>query len=206
MNLIITSILPQYGEVNRIYNTILSNKDLSFEKHKFISDFYMQHKNTQIFESMLIDMVLHTDATHLSILFQSLKLEIESNISIYKANESQLNNIDIEFICHEHADRFNYSIENQLKTTREYGKEVTVINNSLESMAYRKHDQHEKELLNRKYEQRKQEYEKEKAKLNNLYDKKEKAIQEVLRYLRNIFKDICELSESLLAIDRKSVV
>lgn len=38
----ITSMIPQYGELNRIYTDILSGKGFSFEKQKFISDFYRQ--------------------------------------------------------------------------------------------------------------------------------------------------------------------
>ena len=56
----ITSMIPQYGELNRMYTDILSGKGFSFEKQKFISDFYKQHEDTQAFETSLIGMVLET--------------------------------------------------------------------------------------------------------------------------------------------------
>lgn len=196
----ITSMIPQYGELNRIYTDILSDKGFSFEKQKFISDFYKRHEDTQAFETSLISMVLETEAEHCSLLLNSLKWEIESNISTYNANQSRFDNIDIQFIGREYADRFDRSIDNQMKNTREYSKELTEANGSLEAMVYRVHDRQEEELLNRRYERCKREYEKEKAKLDELYDKKKQATQEVLLCLENRFKDVCELGDKFLVI------
>ena len=164
----ITSMIPQYGELNRMYTDILSGKGFSFEKQKFISDFYKQHEDTQAFETSLIGMVLETGTEHRSLLLNSLKREIESNISIYNANQPRLDNIDTWLISRDHADRFDWSIDNQMKTTREYNKELMEANGSLEAMVYRAHDRQEEELLNRRYERCKREYEKEKAKLDEL--------------------------------------
>lgn len=199
----ITSMIPQYGELNRMYTDILSGKGFSFEKQKFISDFYKQHEDTQAFETSLIGMVLETGTEHRSVLLNSLKREIESNISIYNANQSRFDNIDTQFIGHNYANRFDWSIDNQMRITREYDKELTEANGSLEAMVYRAHDRQEEELLNRRYERCKQEYEKEKAKLDELYYKKKQATQEVLSCLENRFKDICELGGNLLAILEK---
>ena len=178
----ITSMIPQYGELNRIYTDILSGKGFSFEKQKFISDFYRQHEDTQAFETSLIGMVFETDAEHRSLLLNSLKREIESNISIYNANQPRLDNIDTWLISRDHADRFDWSIDNQMKTTREYNKELIEANGSLEAMVYRAHDRQEEELLNRRYDRCKREYEKEKAKLDELYDKKKQATKEALSF------------------------
>lgn len=145
-------------------------------------------------------MVLETDAEHRSLLLNSLKREIESNISTYNANQSRFDNIDIQFISRNYANSFDWSIDNQMKITREYGKELTEANGSLESMVYRAHDRQEEELLNRRYERCKQEYEKEKANLDELYDKKKQATQEALSCLENRFKDVCKLGSNLLAI------
>ena len=39
---IITTLIPRYGELNRIYKEWFANKDFSFEKQKFITRFYME--------------------------------------------------------------------------------------------------------------------------------------------------------------------
>ncbi|MDU3578985.1 MAG: hypothetical protein E7G03_11660 [Bacteroides caccae] len=199
----IISMIPQYGELNRIYTDILSGKGFSFEKQKFISDFYRQHEDTQAFETSLIGMVFETDAERRSLLLNSLKREIESNISIYNVNQLRFDNIDTWLISRDHADRFDWSIANQMKTTREYNKELMEANGSLEAMVYRVHDRQEEELLNRRYERCKREYEKEKAKLDELYDKKKQAAKEALSCSENRFKNMYELGCNLLAILEK---
>ena len=103
----ITSMIPQYGELNRIYTDILSGKGFSFEKQKFISDFYRQHEDTQAFETSLIGMVFETDAEHRSLLLNSLKREIESNISTYNACREFFDRLDTEYVCRRHESRFD---------------------------------------------------------------------------------------------------
>lgn len=61
----------------------MSGDSFSFEKQQFISDFYREYRDTQTFETALISLMLEMDAAHFSILLNSLKREIESNISTY---------------------------------------------------------------------------------------------------------------------------
>lgn len=61
----------------------MSGGSFSFEKQQFISDFYREYGDTQPFETALISLMLEMDAAHFSILLNSLKREIESNISTY---------------------------------------------------------------------------------------------------------------------------
>lgn len=79
----ITSMIPRYGKLNKIYTEIMSGGSFSFEKQQFISDFYREYGDTQTFEAALISLMLEMDAAHFSILLNSLKREIESNISTY---------------------------------------------------------------------------------------------------------------------------
>lgn len=81
----ITSMIPRYGKLNKIYAEIMSGGSFSFEKQQFISDFYREYGDTQTFETALISLMLEADAAHFSILLNSLKREIEGNISTYSA-------------------------------------------------------------------------------------------------------------------------
>lgn len=79
----ITSMIPRYGKLNKTYTEITSGDGLSFEKQKFIHDFYKEYEDTQTFEKAIISLMLETEGTHFSILLNSLKREIENNISMY---------------------------------------------------------------------------------------------------------------------------
>ena len=49
----ITSMIPRYGKLNKTYTEITSGDGLSFEKQKFIHDFYKEYEDTQTFEKAL---------------------------------------------------------------------------------------------------------------------------------------------------------
>ena len=49
----ITSMIPRYGKLNKIYTEIMSGGSFSFEKQQFISDFYREYGDTQTFERHL---------------------------------------------------------------------------------------------------------------------------------------------------------
>lgn len=198
-------MIPQYGELNRIYAEIASGKGLSFEKQKFVSDFYNQYKDAQVFETSLVKLMLEVDADRYSLLLNSLKQEITSNVSMYNASQTLFDNLDIEYVCRQYADRFDWSINGQMSVTKECNKELLEANGALEAVGFRVHDRQEEELLERRYERCKLEYEQQKEKLDELYELKKQATEEVLQCLKNRFKDISELGSSLLSILEKYV-
>lgn len=192
-------MIPRYGKLNKIYTEIMSGGSFSFEKQQFISDFYEQYEDTQTFETALISLMLEMDAAHFSILLNSLKREIESNISIYNTCKEFFDRLDTEYVCRQHESRFDWDIERQMQITNGYYRELMEANGSLEAVVFREHDLQEEELLERRYERCKREYDKEKARLDELYKQKEQARQEALQCLKNRCGDICRLGGSLLA-------
>ena len=54
----ITSMIPRYGKLNKIYAEIMSGGSFSFEKQQFISGFYGEYGDTQTFETALISLML----------------------------------------------------------------------------------------------------------------------------------------------------
>lgn len=198
-------MIPQYGKLNRIYAEITSGKGFFFEKQKFVSEFYNQYKDTQAFEASLVKLMLEVDVELYFLLLNSLKQEIISNISIYNASKSLFDNLDIQYVCHQYADRFDWIIKRQMSGIKENNEELLKAYGALESVGFRVHDRQEEELLERRYERCKLEYEQQKAKLDELYDLKKQATEEVLQCLENRFKDIGELGSNLLPILEKYV-
>lgn len=199
----ITSMIPRYGKLNKIYTEIMSGGSFSFEKQQFISGFYREYGDTQTFETALISLILEMDATHYSVLLNSLKREIENNISTYNTCKEFFDRLDTGYVCRQHESRFDWGIDRQMKVTNEYYRELMEANGSLEAVGFREHDRQEEELLERRYERCKREYDKEKARLDELYKQKEQAKREALQCLKNHCGDICRLSGSLLAILEK---
>lgn len=199
----ITSMIPRYGKLNKIYTEIMSGGSFSFEKQQFISGFYREYGDTQTFETALISLILEMDATHYSVLLNSLKREIENNISTYNTCKEFFDRLDTGYVCRQHESRFDWGIDRQMKVTNEYYRELMEANGSLEAVGFREHDRQEEELLERRYERCKREYDKEKARLDELYKQKEQAKREALQCLKNHCGNICRLGGSLLAILEK---
>ena len=107
----ITSMIPRYGKLNKIYTEIMSGGSFSFEKQQLISDFYREYGDTQPFETALISLMLEMDAAHFSILLNSLKREIESNISTYNTCKEFFDRLDTEYVCRRHESRFDWDID-----------------------------------------------------------------------------------------------
>lgn len=91
--------------------------------------------------------MLETEGTHFSILLNSLKREIENNISMYNTCKEFFDRLDIEHICRQHERCHDRDIERQMQITNEYYRELMEANGSLEAVGFREHDRQEEERL-----------------------------------------------------------
>lgn len=48
-------MISQYGELNRIYSDFIISHAFSFERQKFITDFYKQYNDTKAFEAAILE-------------------------------------------------------------------------------------------------------------------------------------------------------
>lgn len=77
-------MIPQYGELNRIYSDFIISHTFSFDKQKFITDFYKQYNDTKAFEAAILELVLGKNKEQYTLILNSLRTEIEKNILIYE--------------------------------------------------------------------------------------------------------------------------
>ena len=69
----IITLIPQYGELNRISKDWIVSHTFSFEKQKFIVDFYSEWSDIKAFEQAILELVLHTPPEPCTLLLKSLK-------------------------------------------------------------------------------------------------------------------------------------
>ena len=81
---IITTLIPRYGELNRIYKDWFTNKDFSFKKQKFITQFYLDYNDITDLEAAILELVLHIPQEQYTMLLNSLKKEVRENINYYE--------------------------------------------------------------------------------------------------------------------------
>lgn len=80
----IQTIIPRYGELNRIYRDYIDNHVFSFDRQKFISDFYQQYSDMKSFEAAILELVLDRQKEQYTLILSSLKTEIEKSIRLMK--------------------------------------------------------------------------------------------------------------------------
>ena len=186
-------MIPQYGELNRIYNDFIISHTFSFDRQKFITDFYKQYNDTKAFEAAILELVLDKQKEKYTLILNSLRAEIEKNILIYEKHPLFDNKI-ISRVCHNFADRHDIDIKAQLEVTQKLSKPLNEAYNRYDSIGYREHTPAEEKQAEKEYERCKAEYDKEKEELNRLYELQKQARNEAFQYIENCCGDIYKLS------------
>lgn len=130
-------MIPQYGELNRIYRDYIDNYAFSFDRQKFISDFYQEYNDMKSFEAAILELVLDKQKEQYTLILNSLKTEIEKSIQAYEIRP--LSDRAIERACYQHMERYSQEIEAQLDVTRSLSKPLNEANNRYDSIGYREH-------------------------------------------------------------------
>jgi hypothetical protein len=131
-------MIPQYGELNRIYSDFIISHTFSFDKQKFITDFYKQYNDTTAFEAAILELVLDKHKEQYTLILNSLRTEIEKNILIYEKHPLFDDEI-ISRVCYNFAGRYDTDIEAQLRVTQKLSKPLNEAYNRYDSIGYREH-------------------------------------------------------------------
>mgnify|MGYP000807967216 FL=1 len=199
----IQTMIPQYGELNRIYRDYIDNYAFSFDRQKFISDFYQEYNDMKSFEAAILELVLDKQKEQYTLILNSLKTEIEKSIQAYEIRP--LSDRAIERACYQHMERYSQEIEAQLDVTRSLSKPLNEANNRYDSIGYREHTAEEEKQAEKEYERCKAEYDREKARLNELYDQQKAARKEAFQYMKNRCADIYRQNRLFLDILKKYI-
>ena len=199
----IQTMIPQYGELNRIYRDYIDNYAFSFDRQKFISDFYQEYNDMKSFEAAILELVLDKQKEQYTLILNSLKTEIEKSIQAYEIRP--LSDRAIERACYQHMERYSQEIEAQLDVTRSLSKPLNEANNRYDSIGYREHTAEEEKQAEKEYERCKAEYDKERARLNELYDLQKAARKEAFQYMKNRCANIYRQSCLFLDILKKYI-
>lgn len=125
-------MIPQYGELNRIYSDFIISHTFSFDKQKFITDFYKQYNDTKAFEAAILELVLGKNKEQYTLILNSLRTEIEKNILIYEKHPLFDDEI-ISRVCYNFAGRYDTDIEAQLRVTQKLSKPLNEAYNRYDS-------------------------------------------------------------------------
>ena len=197
-------MIPQYGELNRIYSDFIVSHTFSFDKQKFITNFYKQYNDTKAFEAAILELGHDKQKEQYTLILNSLRTEIEKNILIYEKHPLFDDEI-ISRVCYNFAGRYDTDIKAQLEVTQKLSKPLNEAYNRYDSIGYRKHSAEEEMQAEKEYERCKSEYEKEKEELNRLYELQKQARKEAFQYIENCCGDVYKLSLHFMEILAKYI-
>lgn len=191
----IKKIIPRFGVLNTICGQVVSGQRFDFEQQRFVSEFYRQIEDVPAFERAVIGLTLEVEMERATVLLKSLAKEVAEYIVTYTANQPLFDRLDIDAVCRQYHNRFDWNIQKQSPITNECSLALREVGNSIE-LAQGEPDV----ALQLEYEHRKREYNEQRKKLNELYAMKEQAKTEILPCLANRFADIRNVGERLLAV------
>ena len=195
-------MIPQYGELNRIYSDFIVSHTFSFDKQKFITNFYKQYNDTKVFEAAILELVLDKQKEQYTLILDSLRAEIEKNMMLYE-KYPLLDDEIISRVCYHFADRYNIDIEEQLEVTQRLNKPLNEAYNRYDSIGYREHTAEEEKQAEKEYERCKAEYDKEKKELDKLYELQKQDQKEAFQYIENLSSDVYRLSLLFMEVLKK---
>lgn len=195
-------MIPQYGELNRIYSDFIVSHTFSFDKQKFITNFYKQYNDTKAFEAAILELVLDKQKEQYTLILDSLRAEIEKNMMLYE-KYPLLDDEIISRVCYHFADRYNIDIEEQLEVTQRLNKPLNEAYNRYDSIGYREHTAEEEKQAEKEYERCKAEYDKEKKELDKLYELQKQDRKEAFQYTENLSGDVYRLSLLFMEVLKK---
>ena len=195
-------MIPQYGELNRIYSDFIISHTFSFDKQKFITDFYKQYNDKKAFEAAILELVLGKHKEQYTLILNSLRTEIEKNIQIYEKHPLFDDEI-ISRVCYNFIGRYDTDIEAQLRVTQKLSKPLNEAYNRYDSIGYREHTAEEEKQTEKEYERCKAEYDKEKKELDKLYELQKQDRKEAFQYIENLSGDVYRLSLLFMEVLKK---
>ena len=194
-------MIPQYGELNRIYSDFIVSHTFSFDKQKFITNFYKQYNDTKAFEAAILELVLDKQKEQYTLILNSLKIEIEKNIRAYETKP--LNDDIIKRVCFHYADRHNSAIKDQLEITTKLHEPLNDAYHRYDFIGFREHTDEEEIQAEKEYERCKAEYDKEKKELDKLYELQKQDRKEAFQYIENLSGNVYRLSLLFMEVLKK---
>lgn len=188
----ILNFLPQLQQVNVIYSNFIECDELEYNTYRKVVDFYYENKDVAQFEKMILDLLFEKEKQTTSIVLQSIRSEVEKNISIYRENIFTFDDIDPDGIRDNIELTYDREIEKLVIESNKHGMELCRVINIIDRKRELPEGVTHDDLWNT-YETALACHREIVGKLHELYQKQAECKEEVKKYDINPFGDIFDL-------------
>ncbi|WMI41424.1 hypothetical protein [Parabacteroides distasonis] len=199
----ISEFIPNLSAICTIYSGVLSGKTLGCEETLSMVAFYNSFPSVQNIEAGILDLVLKASTERMDMILKSLYSDLNRIVTLYKENSRYYDRRDLRWLWHQPLSFVEDDIRIQQEKTQEAWEELKEASNSYEMTPFNGMSKQEAAVLERRVNTLKDEYDKEKTILNNLYEKKKTLEDERRRVPADNFKLIYLKCHALLPVIEK---
>jgi len=199
----ISKFIPNLSAICTIFSGILSGKAIGCEETLSLVAFYNSFPSVQNIEAGILDLVLKAPSDRMDMILKSLYSDLNRIGTLYKENSRYYDGRDLRWLWHQPLSFVEDDIRIQQEKTQEAWEELKEASNSYEMTPFNGMSKQEATVLERRVNTLKDEYDKEKTILNNLYEKKKILEDERRSVPEDIFKLINLKCHALLPVVEK---
>ncbi|MDE7409939.1 MAG: hypothetical protein K2N09_07945 [Muribaculaceae bacterium] len=199
----ISQFIPELSSVCKIYSGVISGSGIACEDASTLVAFINSFPSVHDLESGIMDLVLKAPAERLEIVLKSLHTDLDRIVTLYKDNSIYYDRRDLRFLWDKPLSYADMDIEAQQKKTQAASDELKEASNSYEMTPFNGMSKDEASVLERRVDKLTEEYQKEKAKLQNFYAKRESLEEERWSVPTDIFRLIYLKCHDLLPVVEK---
>lgn len=165
--------------------------------------FHNSFPSVQNIEAGILDLVLKASTERMGMILKSLYSDLNRIMTLYKENSRYYDGRDLRWLWHQPLLFIKDDIRIQQEKTQEAWEELKEASNSYEMTPFNGMSKQEAAVLERRVNRLKDEYDKEKTILNNLYEKKKTLEDERRSVPEDIFKLIYLKCHAILPVVEK---
>lgn len=172
----LVSLIPIIGELNRIFSNVVAGRGISCEDAVAVASFVNSKLDAKLIDAELVNIVINHPADKRQLLINRLNNSLTKIITTFNDYRPLFDNADLPSLWQSQREEVIRCIDEQLHRLRDLSPELNEVNNSLEMSPFNGRPQSEVYALERQFDRLKAEYDAEKQKLTDLYDR-QKAIE-----------------------------
>lgn len=196
----ISKFIPELSSVCKIYSGVIFGSGITCEDVLSLVSFINSFPSVLDVESGIMDLVMKAPAERMEIVIKSLSADLDRIVTLYKENSVYYDNRNLRFLWDKPMLYADMDIEAQQKKTQAASDELKEASNSYEMTPFNGMSKDEAAVLERRVDKLTAEYQKEKAKLQNLYAKRKNLEDERRSAPSDIFKLIYLKCHALLPV------
>ena len=199
----ISQFIPELSSICKIYSGVIFGSGITCEDALTLVAFIKSFPSVHDVESGIMDLVLKAPTERMEIVLKSLYTDLDRIVALYKDNSIYYDRRNLRFLWDKPLSYADKDIEVQQKKTHAASDELKEASNSYEMTPFNGMSKDEAAVLERRVDKLTAEYQKEKAKLQDLYARKKSLEEKKWSVPTDIFKRIYLKCVDILPIVRK---